>query len=79
MPPRTEKLPEGPDWAYELKLDGYRALAYIRNGDVRLISRTDNDLTDRFAAVAAALGKAAKAQDAVIEAVSPQAPAPDAA
>jgi len=24
---RTEKLPEGPDWVVELKLDGYRALA----------------------------------------------------
>ena len=21
---RTEKLPEGPEWVYELKLDGYR-------------------------------------------------------
>ena len=24
---RTERLPEGPDWLYALKLDGYRALA----------------------------------------------------
>jgi ATP-dependent DNA ligase len=24
---RAEWLPEGPDWLYELKLDGYRALA----------------------------------------------------
>jgi ATP-dependent DNA ligase len=23
----TERLPEGPNWLYELKLDGYRALA----------------------------------------------------
>jgi hypothetical protein len=23
---RSETLPEGPNWAYELKLDGYRAL-----------------------------------------------------
>ena len=24
---RTERLPEGPEWSYEIKLDGYRALA----------------------------------------------------
>ena len=25
---RTDKLPEGPEWTYEIKLDGYRALAF---------------------------------------------------
>jgi ATP-dependent DNA ligase len=29
---RTERLPEGPDWLYELKLDGYRALAVKTGG-----------------------------------------------
>ena len=24
---RVEKLPQGADWSYEIKLDGYRALA----------------------------------------------------
>jgi len=27
---RTEELPEGKDWLYELKFDGYRALALKR-------------------------------------------------
>ena len=31
---RTEKLPEGKEWLYELKLDGYRALAIKRDGKV---------------------------------------------
>jgi len=35
---RTEKLPEGKEWLYELKLDGYRALAIKKNGKVRLRS-----------------------------------------
>jgi bifunctional non-homologous end joining protein LigD len=33
-----EKLPEG-DWLYEIKHDGYRALAFKDGKDVRLVSR----------------------------------------
>jgi hypothetical protein len=29
---RAERLPEGPDWLYELKLDGYRAVAIKLGG-----------------------------------------------
>src|SRR6266403_250725 len=34
----AEKLPEG-DWVYEVKLDGYRALAFKDGKEVRLVSR----------------------------------------
>ena len=34
----VEKLPEG-DWVYEIKFDGYRALALKEGKDVRLVSR----------------------------------------
>src|ERR1700758_845626 len=34
----VEDLPEG-DWLYEIKFDGYRALAFKDGKDVRLISR----------------------------------------
>ena len=33
---RTERLPEGPDWFYGLKLDGYRALAFKSYGVAHL-------------------------------------------
>src|SRR5262245_39198493 len=36
----VEKLPEG-DWLYEVKLGGYRALAFKDDKDVRLISRNN--------------------------------------
>jgi len=52
---RTEKLPEGPDWLYELKLDGYRALAIKSGGRVQLRSRNDNQFTVRYSSIAAAL------------------------
>jgi ATP-dependent DNA ligase len=34
----AEALPEGSEWTYELKLDGYRALAIKTDGQVRLRS-----------------------------------------
>ncbi|MFB3917869.1 MAG: non-homologous end-joining DNA ligase [Terriglobales bacterium] len=37
-----------PDWLYEIKWDGYRALAFIKNGDLRLFSRNQNDLTGEY-------------------------------
>ena len=36
----VQKLPEG-DWLYEIKFDGYRALAFKEGKDVRLISRVE--------------------------------------
>jgi len=33
------KLPDGPDWVYEVKLDGYRALAINAKGKLSLYSR----------------------------------------
>ena len=60
-PPMLAKLvrtlPEGPDWEYELKLDGYRLQA-IKDGDkVRLYSRRGNDFTRKFAQIATNVSK----------------------
>jgi ATP-dependent DNA ligase len=52
---RTEKLPEGPDWLMELKLDGYRALAIKTGGQVHLRSHNDNDFGHRYPAIVKAL------------------------
>jgi len=52
---RGETLPEGPEWLYELKLDGYRAIAIKTARRVQLRSRNDNDFTDKYPVVAKAL------------------------
>ena len=36
------------DWLFEIKWDGYRAIAYIENGSVRLVSRNRNELTGQY-------------------------------
>jgi DNA ligase D-like protein (predicted ligase) len=53
----TDALPTGDRWLYELKLDGYRAVAYKRNGVVQLRSRNDKDFNARYPAVVRALAK----------------------
>jgi bifunctional non-homologous end joining protein LigD len=49
VPPMTARvvsaLPEGPQWIYELKLDGYRALLFKHDGRVRILSRKEKPLS----------------------------------
>ncbi|MGZ9005509.1 MAG: non-homologous end-joining DNA ligase [Burkholderiales bacterium] len=54
---RAETLPEGQGWIYELKLDGYRALAIKSEGTVQLRSRNDKDFTGRYPAIVLALDR----------------------
>jgi bifunctional non-homologous end joining protein LigD len=63
----TDELPSGPDWTFEVKWDGYRALGYVRAGEARLLSRNGNDLTARFPAVARALAQAARSPECVVD------------
>jgi bifunctional non-homologous end joining protein LigD len=51
----ASEVPSGPQWTFEEKYDGIRALAYRQNGKVRLWSRNLLDLTAGFPDVAAAV------------------------
>lgn len=45
---RRENLAEGPDWRYELKHDGYRAIAFKSRGGLYLRSRNNKDFAVRY-------------------------------
>ncbi len=51
----VDKIPKGEDWLYELKYDGYRIVAYLEDGGVRLMSRNGHDYTKKFQDVADSL------------------------
>jgi len=53
----VEKLPEGRDWLYEVKLDGYRCLAGRDSRGVILWSRRANLFTAQFPRIARAFQK----------------------
>ena len=49
------KVPEGPQWTYEIKLDGYRLEAVRSGGKTTLYSRRKNVLNKKFPYIASAL------------------------
>ncbi len=61
------ELPRGSDWVFEPKWDGYRAIAYVNQGDAEVVSRHQNDLTGRFADVASALPRALRSPSCVLD------------
>ena len=42
------RVPDGEEWLHEIKFDGYRTIARIDRGEVRLYTRTGLDWTDRY-------------------------------
>jgi len=52
---RQEMLPEGPEWLYELKLDGYRALAIKSRSKTAIRSRSNNDFSHKYPSIVQAL------------------------
>ena len=67
MKARVGDLPErGSEWAFEIKWDGVRALAYVSGGRVRLETRTGREVTERYPELRR-LGRALGSREAVLD------------
>src|ERR1700674_2348585 len=54
------------DWIYEIKFDGYRALALRGGSETRILSRNENDLGGKFPEVKDSIA-ALEIEDAIID------------
>ncbi len=61
----TDEPFDGKDWLFEIKQDGYRTIAEVEAGSVKLYSRNNLSFTTRFAPIANAL--ASTSHDAVYD------------
>jgi len=57
---------DDPDWLFELKYDGFRALLYIEPGDVRFVSRNGKRMR-RFDQLAKAIAQELGVQNAILD------------
>jgi len=61
VPPELAVLedqpPDGPQWIHEIKYDGYRVLAAVAYGNIKLYTRSGQDWTAKFASIAQAFAK----------------------
>jgi len=62
----SDSMPKGKDWIHEIKFDGYRTIARIENGEVKLLTRTGLDWTHKYPVVARDLKKL-KIDNAIID------------
>ncbi|HLW88785.1 MAG TPA: non-homologous end-joining DNA ligase [Terriglobales bacterium] len=62
----VEKPFDSAEWLFEIKWDGYRAVAFVENGKVRLVSRNQNDLTGQYSELQD-LSKLVKAKTAILD------------
>ena len=59
-------LPEGKEWSYEVKFDGYRALLLKDDEKVQIRSRNDKDMTRTYPSIASA-GRLLPSRQAVVD------------
>lgn len=62
----VEDTPSGDDWVHEIKYDGYRLMAFVKDAEVILQTRGGKDWTHKFTPLASAIGKL-KVEDAIFD------------
>jgi len=59
LPTNAHAVPTGPQWAYEIKHDGYRFICRLESGRVRVFSRRGNDYAERVPRIVDTLARLA--------------------
>jgi bifunctional non-homologous end joining protein LigD len=62
----ADKPFDDPQWLYEVKWDGYRAVSFLSNGTARMVSRNQNDLSGEFPEIARELSRL-KLESAILD------------
>lgn len=60
-------VPEGDDWLYEIKYDGYRILSYVANNEAKLVSRNGKNYNKDFQEIASSLIELASGRSMVLD------------
>jgi len=63
----VSSAPDDGGWLYELKYDGYRILAFVEGGAVRLVTRNGSDYTGRFKDIASSLAEWASGRAMILD------------
>lgn len=66
LPKLVKDVPRGRQWAYELKLDGFRGTLYLEAGHGRFLSKTKKRMR-RFDDLANAIAQELKMKDAILD------------
>lgn len=66
MKATMSSLPDGDDWAFEVKWDGYRTIAFVDGGEVRLQSTAGHDVSARWPEIGS-IGAALNAASAILD------------
>lgn len=67
LPKLVTTIPEGNEWLYELKYDGYRIVAYVEGSSVKLLTRNGNDYIKRFHNIASSILNLANGRSMVLD------------
>jgi bifunctional non-homologous end joining protein LigD len=63
---RTKEAFDHPEWIFEPKLDGFRALAYVDAGECRLVSRKKH-VYKSFQPLCASIAESLKVENAILD------------
>lgn len=63
----VKTIPQEEDWIYELKYDGYRIIAYVEGNKTRLITRNNNDYSNRFHEIVSSLNNFSEGRAMVLD------------